>query len=360
MTMQANLTNRGRPGASVPGQVVVRAAPRGGRAAALARGAHIAGLPPGGPVFVSLPMDDWDAEVDEAAPARRSPRRSAPGRRRPGVRPRPRRPPRAATTGSSSPAPASTPAAPGTSRVALAERRRLPVWATPAPGGGRLGFPEDHPDFRGVLPPAIGPVGQTLEEHDLVLVVGSSVFPYYPHVAGPRCWPREPSWWRSPTIPTRRCGRRWATRSSPTCADPRPRCSTPGPVSDRAPRPPRDPVPRRNPETGTRSTPRPCTRALAEVLPEDAIVVLESPSSTLALRNRCASRDRALLLLRRRRARLRPARLARGPARAARAARSSAYSARARRSTRSRPSGRPWPTGVPVTFLVLRNRSTRS
>ena len=69
--------------------------------------------------------------------------------------------------------------------VALAERQRLPVWASPATGGVRLGFPENHPNFRGVLPPAIGPVGQTLEGHDLILVVGSSVFPYYPYIPGP-------------------------------------------------------------------------------------------------------------------------------------------------------------------------------
>src|SRR5205085_9274730 len=69
--------------------------------------------------------------------------------------------------------------------IALAERQDLPVWATPATGGGRLGFPENHPNYRGVLPPAIGPVGQTLEGHDLILVVGSSVFPYYPHIPGP-------------------------------------------------------------------------------------------------------------------------------------------------------------------------------
>ena len=69
--------------------------------------------------------------------------------------------------------------------VALAERQRLPVWATPAPGGGRIGFPENHPNYRGVLPPAIGPVAQTLEGHDLILVVGSSVFPYYPYIPGP-------------------------------------------------------------------------------------------------------------------------------------------------------------------------------
>ncbi len=53
------------------------------------------------------------------------------------------------------------------------------------PAASRLGFPEGHPNFRGVLPPAIGPVGQTLEGHDLILVAGSSVFPYYPHIPGP-------------------------------------------------------------------------------------------------------------------------------------------------------------------------------
>ena len=33
--------------------------------------------------------------------------------------------------------------------VALAERQKLPVFASPAPGGGRLGFPEGHPLFQG-------------------------------------------------------------------------------------------------------------------------------------------------------------------------------------------------------------------
>ena len=69
--------------------------------------------------------------------------------------------------------------------VALAEKQRLPVWATPATGGGRIGFPESHPNFIGVLPPAIGALSETLKGHDLVLVVGSSVFPYYPYIPGP-------------------------------------------------------------------------------------------------------------------------------------------------------------------------------
>ena len=43
--------------------------------------------------------------------------------------------------------------------VEFAEKQKLPVWATPAPGGGRpCALPEHpHPYFRGILPPAIGP-----------------------------------------------------------------------------------------------------------------------------------------------------------------------------------------------------------
>src|SRR5262249_29691565 len=69
--------------------------------------------------------------------------------------------------------------------VALAERQNLPVFASPPTGGGRLGFPEGHPNFRGVLPPAVGPVAETLRGRDLILVAGSSVFPYYPNLPGP-------------------------------------------------------------------------------------------------------------------------------------------------------------------------------
>src|SRR5205823_666962 len=71
------------------------------------------------------------------------------------------------------------------SAVALAEKQHLPVWASPATGGNRLGFPEGHPQFQGILPPAIGAISETLSGHDLIVVVGSSVFPYYPYIPGP-------------------------------------------------------------------------------------------------------------------------------------------------------------------------------
>jgi benzoylformate decarboxylase len=167
--------------------------------------------------------------------------------------------------------------------VALAERQRLPVWASPAPGGGRLGFPEGHPNYRGVLPPAIGPVGQALEEHDFVLVAGSSVFPYYPYIPGPplpqgaalvaiTSDPDEAA--RAPvgdaivadvklTLEALLAEVRESDRPAPEPMD------APPPVEDS------DPL-----------SPSAVHATLAEALPDDGIVVLESPTSTLALRNR--------------------------------------------------------------------------
>src|ERR1700710_2902936 len=67
ITLQANLTNRDAIRMPHP---LVKWSYEPARAEdvplALAHGAHLAGLPPKGPVFVSLPMDDWYAEVDEA------------------------------------------------------------------------------------------------------------------------------------------------------------------------------------------------------------------------------------------------------------------------------------------------------
>jgi len=153
---------------------------------AIARAIHHAMLPPRGPAFVSIPMDDWGAEADEDR-ARHAVGRRLVGRTAPdpealaelAVRLREARNPVLVA------GPGIDAAGGWDHAVALAERQCLPVWATPAPGGGRLGFPEGHRNFAGVLPPAIGPVAETLRGHDLVLVVGSSVFPYYPYSPGP-------------------------------------------------------------------------------------------------------------------------------------------------------------------------------
>jgi benzoylformate decarboxylase len=284
ITLQANLTNRDAIRMPHP---LVKWSYEPARAEdvplALAHGAHLAALPPRGPVFVSLPMDDWYAEVDEAD-ARAAIERTVSGRAV--ADPEAVRALAGRLDAAANPVMVAGPdidaCGAWEDAVALAERQRLPVWATPAPGGGRLGFPENHPNFRGVLPPAIGPVAQTLEGHDLILVVGSSVFPYYPYIPGPllpegaelvaiTSDPDEAA--RAPMgdalvadVGLTLAALREAVAES----------TRPAPEPNQGPQeiPPADPL-----NASTVHT------ALAEVFPEDGIVVLESPSSTLALRN---------------------------------------------------------------------------
>ncbi len=185
--MEATLTNRDATIAPLPYVKWSHEPPRAQDVpGALARAIHHASLPPKGPAFVSIPMDDWGADADDdragAAIARRVSGRAMPdaaGLAEVAERLARARAP-ALVAGPDIDAAGGWHAA-----VALAEKQRLPVWAGPANGGSRLGFPERHPNFVGVLPPAIGPLSETLKDHDLVLVVGSSVFPYYPYVPGP-------------------------------------------------------------------------------------------------------------------------------------------------------------------------------
>src|SRR5215204_927290 len=284
MTLQANLTNRDAVRMPHPLVKWSYEPPRAEDVPlALARGIHVASLPPQGPAFVSIPMDDWQVEVDDAdvreATARRIHARSVADPD--GVRRLVKR-----LEEADSPVLVAGPdigASGGwDAAVALAERQRLPVWAAPATGGGKLGFPEGHPNFRGVLPPAIGPVGQTLEGHDLILVVGSSVFPYYPHIPGPLL----PEGATLVAITSDHDEAARAPMGYALVADVKltlealleqvPESSRPAPEPNPGPSeiPPEDPL---NSST--------VHSALAEVFPEDGIIVLESPASTLALRN---------------------------------------------------------------------------
>jgi benzoylformate decarboxylase len=284
ITLQANLTNRDAIRMPHP---LVKWSYEPARAEdvplALAHGAHLASLSPKGPTFVSLPMDDWYAEVDEGDA------REAIGRRvdgRAAADPAAVRVLADRLDAAANPVMVAGPDIDASGAwddaVALAERQHLPVWATPATGGGRLGFPENHPSFRGVLPPAIGPIGQTLEGHDLILVVGSSVFPYYPHIPGPLL-PEGAKLFAITSDPDEAAR---APMGDALVADVKltlealladlPESDRPLPEPNRGPQeiPPSDPL-----DSSTVHT------ALGEVFPEDGIVVLESPASTLALRN---------------------------------------------------------------------------
>lgn len=283
--IEANLTNRD---ATLAPQPYVKWSHEPARAqdvpGAIARAIHHASSPPRGPAFVSIPMDDWGAEADadrvSQALARQVTARSAPdpgalahlaSRLQEADNP-------VLITGPDVDASGGWDAA-----VALAERQRLAVWATPATGGSRLGFPEGHPQFLGVLPPAIGAMSEALKDYDLALVAGSPVFPYYPYIPGPLLAPN--------------------TALVALTSDPAEAARAPmgdailGDVglalaglvelvaeSGRQPPQPRPEPgepPRGDPLSGSEAM-----AALADAWPADGILVVETPSSLLAARNR--------------------------------------------------------------------------
>lgn len=134
------------------------------------------------PSYLSIPYDDWDAEVEPSARIvldRRVERVACPG---PGQVARILGEVRAATR----PVLVLGADIDGDGlfddATELAERLNAPTWA--APSLGRLPFPNRHPLFRGVLPAAIAPISSALAEHDLVIVLGAPVFRYHQHVPG--------------------------------------------------------------------------------------------------------------------------------------------------------------------------------
>ncbi len=282
--MQANLTNRDATRMPHP---LVKWSYEPPRAAdvphALARAIHTSSLAPRGPSFVSIPMDDWDQDADAAttphAITRAVSGAAAPDTDALGALVD-------ALAAARSPVMVAGPdidaAGAWDLGVEFAESQGLPVFAIPATGGGRLGFPEGHANFRGVLPPAIAPVAETLAPYDLVIVVGSSVFPYYPYIPGDLL-PAGASLFQITSDPDEAAR---APMGTAIVADIRQTlialnaaCSK----TDRdpgVPLPEPEPGPDQDPITGTAAM-----HALRGAFPDDGIVVLEAPSSTLALRN---------------------------------------------------------------------------
>ncbi len=312
MTLQANLTNR--DATRMPHPLVkwsweppcAQDVPH-----ALARAVHTAALAPRGPVFVSIPMDDWYAEVRTDEEVRHQTTRTVSGAAVADpvtVRELARR-----LVEAERPALVAGPdvdAAGGwEAAVRLAEHARLPVYATPATGGGRLGFPEDHPLFQAILPPAVAPLAEALAGHDFVLAVGTAVFPYYPNIPGPLLAPGT-------TLTALTSDPEEAARApmgdavvadvgltlaalaeavqavlEGAAASTREAEQPGGPEGEgeRGGRSLRDPPPvRAAPEAVPLTdpmSPSTAVRTLAQVFPPDGIVVLESPSATPALRN---------------------------------------------------------------------------
>jgi benzoylformate decarboxylase len=285
ITIEASLTNRDAVLGPQPYVKYSHEPPRAQDVpTAIGRAIHLASLAPRGPVFVSIPMDDWNVDADQDR-ADNAARRTVTGRMSAD---------RAALQAvASSLAQAANPvmvAGPDIdasggwdAAIALAEKQRLPVWATPAVGGGRIGFPESHPNFVGVLPPAIGAISETLKDHDLVFVAGSSVFPYYPYFPGPLL-PEGASLVAITSDPSEAAR---APMGDAIVGDVALALETLVELVEPSRRPalearpaPADPEPS-EPMTGSEAM-----AALADAWPEDAIAVVETPSSTMALRNR--------------------------------------------------------------------------
>ena len=286
ITMQAILTNRDAIEVPKPYVKYSHEPPRAADVPfALAQAIHNATLPPAGPAFVSIPMDDWLVEVQPVDYASQI-TRTVGGR----AQPEPEQIAalaerlRAAERPVFVAGPDIDASGGWDAAVELVESQRLPVWASPPTGGSRIGFPESHPAFQGMLPPAVGPLAQTLAGYDLVLVAGSSVFPYYPNIPGDflaegtmlvaiTCDPDEAA--RAPMGEAIVADVALTLRA---LAD-----ALSGPC-DRQPPPAREELEPLH--AGELLSGGEVHATLAELFPAEGIVVLESPSSTAALRNR--------------------------------------------------------------------------
>jgi benzoylformate decarboxylase len=146
--------------------------------AAIARGYHLATQSPMGPVFISIPMDDWMQACDEL-PVRAVTRTSMPGPAALGEVVH-------ALDVSRNPAIVAGPQIEEDGAwnevIALAEHLNADVYQDPIPS--RWTFPRSHRLFRGGLLPAQKPLADQLAAYDTVLVLGAKVFLYYAYVPG--------------------------------------------------------------------------------------------------------------------------------------------------------------------------------
>ena len=140
---------------------------------ALARAYYLAMMPPRGPVFVSIPVDDWDRPAEPlAARMVSSELRPDPGvlslvgdRLHASVTP-------AFVVGAAVDRDDAWEAI-----VRLAEKHNARVWV--APMSGRCSFPEDHYLFAGFLPAMREKIVAQLDGHDCILVIGAPAFTYH-------------------------------------------------------------------------------------------------------------------------------------------------------------------------------------
>jgi benzoylformate decarboxylase len=147
--------------------------------AAIMRAYTVALQPPAGPVYVSIPLDDWEKPALGPAVVRTASHRVAPDSERlqefadrinKAKKPLVVFGPEVDRSGA------------WDAGIAFAERLGAPVYQGPLPD--RSSFPETHPLYQGPLAMTIAGVAEVLQGHDLIVVIGAQVFRYYPYVAG--------------------------------------------------------------------------------------------------------------------------------------------------------------------------------
>jgi benzoylformate decarboxylase len=149
----------------------------------LSKGILLAAAAPAGPVYLSLPLDDWDHDADTSALGQLRSRvldgnpvvsEEALGRlgERLAVAQNP-----VMVAGPGIDTPAGWDGA-----VRLAEKLSLPVLVAPSPS--RCPFPTGHPSFGGILPASIPAVASRFDGHDLIVAFGAPIFMYHEFADG--------------------------------------------------------------------------------------------------------------------------------------------------------------------------------
>jgi benzoylformate decarboxylase len=142
------------------------------------RGYATAVQQPQGPIFLSIPLDDWNKHIPEFNNIRNVTHRIGPD-------------PQKILEFADKINKSINPVLVYGSDIArseawydgieLAEKINAPVWS--APFSERTAFPEDHPLYQGNLLSSIKQIYNQLAGHDLIIVIGAPVFRYYPYVA---------------------------------------------------------------------------------------------------------------------------------------------------------------------------------
>jgi benzoylformate decarboxylase len=149
---------------------------------AMSRAIHMASMAPRGPVYLSVPYDDWAREANPQSSHLLDRQVYSAGL--PGEALMAQLVER--LSNASNPVlvlgPDVDAAKANAHCVTLAERLKAPVWV--APSAPRCPFPTRHPCFRGLLPAGIATLGKLLEGHDLVVVLGAPVFRYHQYDPG--------------------------------------------------------------------------------------------------------------------------------------------------------------------------------